>query len=260
MKKKKLRCTVCNKKTKNPAGVCSACAALEAADKKRGSKMSKLYFWLFVTLAIMAVFLIWSAKGSAVFNEKKKINTNYLAAIIAIMLSLMFGLFCFVRFIRNRSLTGGIFLTVSISTVIFLGASQVIDTIIPPTAAAFAGGGNPEAVDAGYTAIIGLAQIGLFALWFLFLLFTIYTQVSPVRKIDKVLGKIIDGNDVRRVKLGKSRQYRCISEKLETISADARKRHEQEAQRKERLAQQRARAAERRKAMASQQSENIATQ
>jgi len=246
MKKEKHRCEKCGKRTRKPVGACSACAAIEAADKKRGSKMSKLYFWLFVTLAIMGAFLIWSARGDPFIGENKKISANYLAAIIAILLAVMFGLFCFVRFIRNRSIVGGLFLSVAISTAVFMGTSQVIEAIIPPTiAAAFSGGGGADAVGTSYATIIGFAQVGLFAIWFLFLLMVIYTQVSPVKKIDKVLAKIVDGNEVKHVKIGKSRQYRCISEKLEAISADANKRLAQDQVRKERLARQRARSAER---------------
>jgi len=153
-----------------------------------------------------------------------------------------------VRFIRNRSITGGLFLTVSISTAVFMGTSQVIENIIPPTVGAMAG--NAEAMGASYTAIIGLAQIGLFTLWFLFLLLAIHTQISPVKKIDKILAKIVDGNEVKRVSIGKSRQYRCISEKLMAISADAQKRIEQENRRKVATARQKERAVERKAKLA----------
>lgn len=191
----------------------------------------------------MAAFLLWSARGDPVFNESKAMNTSYLAAIIAIAFSIMFGLFCFVRFLRNRSIAGGLFLTVAISTAVFMGTSQMVEAVIPPTAAAFSG--NADAVGSSYAAITGLAQVGLFTLWFLLLLLTIYTQVSPVKKIDKALAKIIDGEGVKHVRIGKSRQYRCIAEKLERLSSEARKRHEQELLRRERLVRQRERAKER---------------
>jgi len=246
-KKEKTRCEICGKKTRK-AGVCSACAALEAADKKKGSKISKLYFWLFVTLGIMSAFLFWSSRGDAFINERNGINISYLAAIFTVLLSIMFGSFVFVRFIRNRSIAGGLFLTVAISTAVFFGTSQVIGAIIPPTATAMTGG-SADAVGTSYAAITGLAQIGLFALWFFFLLMAIYAQVSPVKKIDRVLAKIIDGEEVKRVRIGKSKQYRCISEKLEALSADLRQRQEQEAKRKDAQAKQKQRAADRRAKM-----------
>ena len=246
-KKEKPRCETCGKKVRK-VGVCSACAALEAADKKKGSKISKLYFWLFVTLGIMSAFLFWSSRGDAFINDTKGINISFLAAIITTMLSIMFGAFTFVRFIRNRSIAGGLFLTVAISTAVFFGTSQVIGAIIPPTAAAFSGG-SADSVETTYGAIVGLAQIGLFALWFFFLLMAIYAQVSPVKKIDKTLAKIIDGERVLRVHIGKSKQYRCISEKLEAISADIRKRNEQQEKQKAKREQQKQRAADRRAKM-----------
>jgi len=246
MGKEKFKCATCGKPTRKAIGACSECAAIEAADKKRGKKMSRLYFWLFFTLGIMGAFLLWSARGDAFINPGGKgINASYLAAIIAIGLAIMFGMFCFVRFLRNRSIAGGLFLTVAISTAVFMGTSQMIEAILPPTAAAFASGGNADAAGNGYAAIVSLAQVGLFTVWFLFLLLAIYTQVSPVKKIDRALSKIIDGEGVRHVRIGKSRQYRCISEKLELLSAETRRRHEQDAVRRERLARQRERAAER---------------
>jgi len=246
MKKEKPRCATCGKRTRKAVGACSECAALEAADKKRGKKMSKLYFWLFVTLAIMGAFLLWSARGESFINKQGGgINISLLGAIIAIAMAIMFGVFVFVRFIRTRSIAGGLFLSVAISTAVLFGTSQAIDAIIP--AAAF--GSNAETSNAGFATVTGLAQVGLFALWFFFLLVTIYAQVSPVKKIDKALSKIIDGEGVKHVRIGKSKQYRCISEKLETLSADARQRHEQEQKRKERLTRQRERAAERKAKM-----------
>jgi len=196
---------------------CSTCQIQEDKAHKKGSKISRLYFWLFIILAIMSAFMLWSARGDAFINKNGGgVNTSYLAAIIAVCLAVMFGLFVFVRFIRTRSVAGGLFMTTAISTGIFLAGSQAATAIIPPTAAAFTN--NPEAVNSGYQAIVSLAQIGLFALWFLFLLLTIYVQVSPVKKIDKVLAKICDGEEVRKVRIGKSRQYRIISEKLEVLS------------------------------------------
>jgi hypothetical protein len=209
--------------------------------EKKSSKMSKLYFWLFVLLAILGAFLLWSAREDAFINaETNKINASYLGAIAAIALSLMFGIFTFVRFIRNRSVAGGLFLTTAISTGIFLGTSQIVAAVVPPTAAAFSG--DPAATANTYTTVVGLAQIGLFALWFLFLLLTIYIQVSPVKKIDKVLTKIIDGDDIRRVKIGKSKQYKVIEAKLQTLSTATQEKRKKDEQKRKNTQKQRERA------------------
>jgi hypothetical protein len=242
MKREKPKCETCGKKTRKKTMSCSECTAAEAADKKKGSKMAKLYFWLFVTLGVLAACLIWSARGERFWHEGK-VSPTLLSAVIAIGLSVMFGLFCFIRFIRNRSIAGGLFITVIVSTAVFFGASQVIETAIPPAAAAFTG--NTTATGGGLAAITGLAQVGLFTLWFLFLLLAIYMQISPVKKIDKTLTKIIDGNGVNRVKIGKSRQYRSIAEKLEAISTATRTRNQRELEQREKQLRQRERAAER---------------
>jgi len=212
---------------------CVACGLIEEKARRKGSVVSKIYFWLFVILAIMGVFLLWSARGQNFMDKEGGggINSTYLAAMIAVLLAIMFGLFVFVRFIRSRSIAGGLFLTTAISTAVFLGGSQMVGAIIPPTAAAITN--NPEAVNNTYTAVIGLAQVGLFALWFLFLLLTIYTQVHPVKKIDRVLAKIVEGEEVKRVDIGKSKQYKIISEKLELLAREHTARVLREQQRRE---------------------------
>jgi len=241
-RKDKPCCGTCGKSTRKHVGACSECAAIEADEKRRGKKISILYFWLFITLAIMSAFLLWSARGENFITKEEGVNISFLSAIIAIMLSVMFGLFCFIRFIRNRSIAGGLFLTVSISTVAFLGTSQIIRIVVP--AAAFAGGAEPGG-GGGFAAIAGLAHVGLFGIWFLFLLMTIYVQVSPIKRIDKALSKILDGDEVKKIRIGKSRQYRCITEKLQALSADARAHNEKKEKQKAASARRRAVAAER---------------
>lgn len=66
--------------------------------------------------------------------------------------------------------------------------------------------------------IIVLAQIGMYSLWFALLLFTIFLYVQPVKRIDKYLMKIVDGEDIRRVKIGHARQYKAIEEKIRHIA------------------------------------------
>ena len=241
--------------TKYPElSACSQCQKIEDKVKKKGSRLSRLYFWLFIVLAIMSAFLLWSARGDAFINKSGGgINSSYLASIIAILLSVMFGLFTFVRFIRTRSIAGGLFMTTSISMGVFLAGSQMAETIIPPTAAAFSN--NPEAVNTGYSAIISLAQIGLFAIWFLFLLLTIYLQVSPVKRIDKILTKIVDGQEVSRVSIGKSKQYRVISEKLELLSREHTARIQHDKQKREQSAIRRAEAKKRKEELKAKQTE-----
>ena len=62
------------------------------------------------------------------------------------------------------------------------------------------------------------AQIGLFALWFLIILFIIYVYVRPIKRIDQLLGQIIDAKHIKKMKLGKGRQYQAIAAKLQILA------------------------------------------
>jgi hypothetical protein len=171
---------------------------------------TRLFFWSFIALMVLAIFIFW-------FNRGDNISViNLVVGITASCLSVFFGIVVFIRFIRSRSITGGLFLTTAISTGVFLGVSQLIPIFIPPTAAAFVAA--PDVTNNGFQLLIALSQIGLFAIWFLFLLFTIYLYVKPVRRIDKYLARIIDGDEIKKVKIGSARQYKSIAEKIELLS------------------------------------------
>ncbi|MDR0461739.1 MAG: hypothetical protein LBG88_00145 [Christensenellaceae bacterium] len=171
---------------------------------------TRVFFWMFILLMILSLFMFW-------FNRGKNVSAaNLIVGIAAACMSVFFGLLCFVRFIRSRSITGGLFLSTAISTGVFLGVSQLIPIFVPPTAAAFTA--SPDLTNNGFQLLVALSQIGLFAVWFAFLLFTIYLYVKPVRRIDKYLGKIIDGEEIKKVSIGHARQYKAIEEKIETIA------------------------------------------
>jgi len=203
-------------------------------DMKPKTRLStKIFFWLFVLLSILATFLFWSVRGKELQNDKSPIgiNLSLFTGILALCLAIFFAIICFIRFIRSRSIAGGLFLTTTFSTAIFLGASQLLPVLIPTTASAFSN--SPEFTNNSLQLIVGLAQIGLFAIWFVFLLSTIYMHVSPVRKIDRYLQKIVDGEHVRKIRIGKAKQYRGIEEKLQIISEENSVRLEREYRRRE---------------------------
>jgi len=194
---------------------CSYSAAKAVVDRATTPKMrftTKLYFWLFVLLTILSVFLFWSQRGKAM-------TPHLIAGIIAVCMATFFGLICLVRFIRARSITGGLFLTTCISTGVFLGTSQMLPIIVPPTAAAFSA--SPDTTNNGFQLLVALAQVGLFAVWFGFLLFTIFLYVQPVKRIDRYLQRVINGDKIRRVRIGKAKQYKGIEEKIKLIASGA---------------------------------------
>ena len=207
-----------------PCSVTDAAKTMEAV-KPKTKFTTKLYFWLFIMLAIAAAFLFWSARGQSFTSETSPVgvNVSVFGAIIATVLAIFFALICFIRFLRTRSIVGGLFLTTAISTAIFLGTSQVIQMVIPVQAAAFSGA--PEAAGTGIEVIIGLAQIGLFALWFLFLLLTIYIHIKPVKRIDKYLSRLAEGEHIKKFRIGKGKQYRIIEERLKTLAEKIEKNH-----------------------------------
>lgn len=210
---------------------CSKCEQIEHRIKSKTSRMGRIYFWLSVIFGIMAAFLVWSTQD----NPDGMMFQELLPVIIAVMLSILFAVLSFIRFINNRSITGGLFLTIMISTAVFLGTSQLIGSMIPVAAGGFEDVGHME----GHGALVGLAQIGLFALWFFLLLLVVYMKVRPIRKIDYVLSQICDGKEVRKVRLGKSRQYRILAEKLELLANEHNTSIAQEKQKRELAAKRR---------------------
>jgi hypothetical protein len=180
------------------------------SEKPKTRLTTKVYFWFFVVFVVLAMFMFYLAR--------RQENPAYLAiGTVGICMSVFFGLIVFVRYIRSRSITSGLFLTTCISSGVFLGVSQILPIVVPPTAAAFAS--QPDLTGNGLQLLVVLAQIGLFAVWFAFLLFTIYLYVKPVKRIDKYLKKIQDGEQIKRVKIGHAKQYKVIEERIRTIAS-----------------------------------------
>ncbi|MCL2755433.1 MAG: hypothetical protein FWE45_00045 [Firmicutes bacterium] len=186
----------------------------EVKKKKKVSLATKIYFGLFIFSIVLCVFLFWAVRNAAAEEFE---GTTLIAAIIALCLAIFFGLMSFVRYLRSRTVAGGIFLTTALSTGVFLGASRFIGVLIPP--AAFAMAAEPGAETAGgFSLMVIFAQIGLFAAWFAFLMFTIHAQVSPIKKVDRCIEKILAGDEIKRVRIGKSKQYKELEQKLVRLS------------------------------------------
>ena len=188
--------------------------------KKAKDKVSRFYFWIFIALGVLSIFLFWSVRdiGEGATHTNA---TSLIGAIIASLLSIFFGLLCFRRFLRKKSVAGGLFLTMSISTACFMLTSRFLRVLLPPAIMAI--GQEPGAAVAGEGVVLMLAQIGLFALWFSIILYTVYIHVKPVRRIERYLDRISSGEKIKHVNIGKSQQYRQIEEKLQQISADVHK-------------------------------------
>ena len=193
-------------------------------------KSAKVPFILLVITVIAAVIffclgkqfppLLWVGLGSA-------------------GLALLFLLMTLTRFLRNRSITSGLFISTTALTIIYFVGTRFVNTAIPlaftsVSAATTETVGNNPGV---FTPIV-FAQVGLFALWFLLLLFIIYVYVRPIKKIDYLLSQIIAAKEIKKLRLGKSAQYQQIADKLQILAAE---KHLQEVRRQNRLAKNRAR-------------------
>jgi len=189
--------------------------------KKKKPFLQKLFFWFFVLFIALGIFLLWSLRDIE-FGEGHGDMYALFAAIAAICLGIFFGCLGFIKYIRNKTVAGGLFLTTALSTAAFLGASQVVGLILAPASLAASEGGADG--NMGINLVVILAQVGLFGLWFAFLLFSIRVALNPLRKINSSLDNIIEGHEVHRLRLGKSRQYREIEEKLISISRKRKKR------------------------------------
>ena len=50
------------------------------------------------------------------------------------------------------------------------------------------------------------------------ILFIIYVYVRPIKRIDFLLSQIIDAKEIKKMKLGKGRQYQAIAAKLQILA------------------------------------------
>jgi hypothetical protein len=209
--------------------------------------------WMFVLCIVSAFLAIFFFVAYENINKHGGATTVPLVGgIISTIIALIFGTLSFVRFLRKRSIVTGLFITTTVATLVYSITSRVIaakaatsatpyNTAIMPLATGTSNSAAPNIWGA-----ITLAQIGLFAVWFLFILFTIYVYIRPIRKIDALLTQILDGKEIRKARVGKSVQYKDIEDKLKMLADEKYKR---EIQRANRLSKSRERSAKQRELM-----------
>ena len=196
-------------------------------------KSAKVPFILLIIAVIAAIIL---------FSVARQWPPLLWAGAGAAGIALLCLLITLTRFLRNRSITSGLFISTTAVTVIYFLATRFVSTALPMAFATVSAatvettGNNP-----GVFTPIMFAQVGLFALWFLLLLFIIYVYVRPIKKIDFLLSEIIAAKEIKKLKLGKSAQYQQIADKLQILAAE---KYLQEVKRQNRLAKCRARANE----------------
>ncbi|MCM1404401.1 MAG: hypothetical protein NC133_02790 [Prevotella sp.] len=156
-------------------------------------------------------------------------------------IALLFFLVALTRFLRNRSITSGLLIATTIATAVYFIGNRFIGVAIPRAMSnlSIASTDGVTQTGNGWFTPLFFAQIGLFVLWFLLILFIIYVYVRPIKRIDQLLGQIIDAKEIKKMKLGKGRQYQAIATKLQ-ILADAQ--HANALKRQARLQKARSRA------------------
>ena len=146
------------------------------------------------------------------------------AGLGAAVLALCALLMALTRFLRNRSIVSGLFLSTTAVTVIYFVGNQFVGSWLPmmgwsnATVAPAEAGAVTTTTNPGWFTPLIFAQIGLFVLWFLLILFIIYVYVRPIKKIDLLLGQIIDAQQIKKLRLGKGKQYRNIAAKLQILA------------------------------------------
>lgn len=155
------------------------------------------------------------------FTFGRNYNPNFLWFGLGLGgLSLLCFLITLTRFLRNRSIASGLLITTTAATALYFVGNRFVGIALPRAVASLSVAGvDATAADAnGWFTPLFFAQIGLFALWFLTILFIIYVYVRPIKRIDYLLSQIIDAKQIKKMKLGKGRQYQAIAAKLQILA------------------------------------------
>ena len=165
-------------------------------------KTAKIPFILFVIALIAAVLC---------FSFGQNYNPYFLwGGLAAAVISLLSFMVALTRFLRNRSIASGLLITLTAATALYFVGNRFINTAIPRAMASLnAAGVNTNTIN----------NNTIFTpLWFLIILFIISVYVRPIKRIDALLGQIIDAKQIKKMKLGKGKQYQAIAAKLQILA------------------------------------------
>ena len=177
-------------------------------ERRKTAKVPSIFF----VLNLIAAFLCFS------FGHNYNPYFLWIGLGFAVI-SLLCFMLALTRFLRNRSIASGLLITMTAATALYFVANRFISVAIPRTTTNLniAGVDNYANTNGWFTPLF-FAQIGLFALWFLVVLFIIFVYVRPIKHIDHLLGQIIDAKQIKKMKLGKGRQYQAIADKLQILA------------------------------------------
>lgn len=168
----------------------------------------------------LIAFVVTLIASILCFSFGQNYNPYFLwAGLVSAVIALLSFMIALTRFLRNRSIASGLLITMTTATALYFVGNRFIQTAIPRTMTnlSIAGIDNYANVTGWFTPLF-FAQIGLFAIWFLTILFIIYVYVRPIKRIDQLLGQIIDAKQIKKLKLGKGKQYQAIAAKLQILA------------------------------------------
>lgn len=168
----------------------------------------------------LIIFIIALIATILCFSFGRNYNPYFLWAGLGLaVISIFSFMIALTRFLRNRSIASGLLITLTAATALYFVGNRFVSTAIPRAMANLSIAGVDGVVNSnGIFTPVFFAQIGLFALWFLTILFIIYVYVRPIKRIDQLLGQIIDAKQIKKMKLGKGRQYQAIAAKLQILA------------------------------------------
>ena len=174
-------------------------------------KTAKVPFIIFIITLIAAVLC---------FSFGRNYNPYFLWAGLGLsVISLLSFMVTLTRFLRNRSIASGLLITMTAATALYFVANRFINSAVPRTMSNLnVAGVNTGTTTSTWFTPLFFAQIGLFAIWFLVILFIISVYVRPIKRIDALLGQIISAKPIKKMKLGKGKQYQAIAEKLQILA------------------------------------------
>lgn len=173
-------------------------------------KTAKVPFIIFIITLIASVLC---------FSFGRNYNPYFLWAGLGLaVISLLSFMVTLTRFLRNRSIASGLLITMTAATALYFVANRFINSAVPRTMTNLNVAGVNTTTNSTWFTPLFFAQIGLFAVWFLMILFIISVYVRPIKRIDHLLGQIIDAKQIKKMKLGKGKQYQAIAEKLQILA------------------------------------------
>ncbi|MBO4823369.1 MAG: hypothetical protein J5580_02265 [Clostridia bacterium] len=173
-------------------------------------KTAKVPFIIFIVTLIASVLC---------FSFGRNYNPYFLWAGLGLaVISLLSFMVTLTRFLRNRSIASGLLITMTTATALYFVANRFINSAVPRTMTNLNVAGINATTNSTWFTPLFFAQIGLFAVWFLTILFIISVYVRPIKRIDQLLGQIIDAKQIKKMKLGKGKQYQAIAAKLQILA------------------------------------------